>query len=172
MRDQIEQVLSQIKVEGAEKGQRTGFVLPALQRLQREFGYVPAEAIPRIADRLGVPQSHIYGVATFYSQFKLTPPGRHNVTVCCGTACHVRGSMKLLDELRQRLGIGPGETTSDLVFSLDTIACFGSCALAPVVVIDHKVRGRMDRSKLAKAVLLLETEDEHGETGVQREAER
>jgi len=164
MTDQIEQVLSELGADGAEKGRRTAFVLPALQRLQRQFGYVPAEAIPRLADRLGVPPSHIYGVATFYSQFRLTPPGRHNLTVCCGTACHVRGSAKLLDELRRKLGIGPGETTSDLAFSLDSIACFGSCALAPVVVIDHKVRGRMDRGKLLKAVMRLETEDEHGES--------
>ena len=158
MADQIEQVLSEIKVDGAEKGRRTAFVLPALQRIQRRFGYVPEEAIPRIADLLGVPQSHIYGVATFYAQFKLTPPGRHNITVCCGTACHVRGGMKLLDDLRQKLGIEAGETTSDLAFSLDTIACFGSCALAPVVVIDHKVRGRMDRSKLMKALVKLGVE--------------
>ena len=158
MTDQIEQVLSEIKIDGAEKGRRTAFVLPALQRLQRHFGYVPEEAIPRIADLLGVPQSHIYGVATFYAQFKLTPPGRHNITVCCGTACHVRGSMRLLDDLRQKLGIEPGETTSDLAYSLDTIACFGACALAPVVVIDHKVRGRMDRSKVMQALVKLEAE--------------
>jgi NADH-quinone oxidoreductase subunit E len=158
MTEQIEQILSEIKVDGAQKGRRTAFVLPALQRLQRKLGYVPEEAIPRIADLLGVPPSHIYGVVTFYAQFKLTPPGRHNITVCCGTACHVRGSMKLLDELRQKLGIEPGETTSDLAFSLDTIACFGSCALAPVVVTDHKVRGRMDRSKLMKALVELGAE--------------
>ncbi len=166
MTDQIEQVLSEIKVDGAAKGRRTAFVLPALQRLQRHFGYVPEEAIPKIADLLGVPPSHIYGVATFYAQFKLTPPGRHNITVCCGTACHVRGSMKLLDELRQKLGIEPGETTSDLAFSLDTIACFGSCALAPVVVMDHKVRGRMDRSKVMQALVKLEAE------GAARESEQ
>lgn len=159
MTEQIEQVLSEIKPDGTEKGRRTAFVLPALQRLQRKLGYVPEEAIPRIADLLGVPQSHIYGVATFYAQFKLTPPGRHSITVCCGTACHVRGSMRLLDELRQKLGIEPGETTSDLAYSLDTIACFGSCALAPVVVTDHKVRGRMDRSKLMKALAELEAEE-------------
>jgi NADH-quinone oxidoreductase subunit E len=158
--EQIEQILSEIKVDGAEKGRRTAYVLPALQRLQRKLGYVPEEAIPRIADLLGVPQSHIYGVATFYAQFRLSPPGRHNITVCCGTACHVRGSMKLLDELRQKLGIGPGETTSDLAYSLDTIACFGSCALAPVVVTDHRVRGRMNRSKLMKALVDLEMESE------------
>jgi len=172
MKDQIEQVLSQIRLDGAEKKRQTAFVLPALQRLQRAFGYVPPEAIPRLAGRLGVPESHIYGVVTFYSQFKLLPPGRHNITVCCGTACHVRGSAKLLDELRLKLGIEPGETTSDLAFSLDSIACFGSCALAPVVVIDHKVRGRMDRGKLLKAVMKLETEDEHGEAVAPEEVEQ
>lgn len=172
MEDRLEQALSEIRVDRREKGRQTARVLPALQRLQREFGYVPTEAIPRLAEILGVPDSHIYGVATFYSQFRHSPPGRHNITVCCGTACHVRGSANLLADLRQKLGIEPGETTSDLAFSLDTIACFGSCALAPVVVVDRKVRGRMDRSRLLRAVMKLETEGEQEEAGTVEETEQ
>jgi len=101
-------------------------------------------------------------VATFYSQFRFSPPGRHPITVCRGTACHVRGSARLLNDLRKRLGIKVGESTPDRDFSLDTIACFGSCALAPVVVIDGKVQGRMNRTKLFKRIDALTAQQEAG----------
>jgi NADH:ubiquinone oxidoreductase subunit E len=153
MQEQVEQILAEFGADdGAPRAQRTASVLPALQRIQQAFGYVPQEALPQVARRLGVAESHVYGVATFYSQFRFAPPGKNGITACCGTACHVRGSARLLSDLEKRLGIKPGETTADLGFSLDTIACFGSCALAPVVVINGKVRGRMNRSRLFKAI--------------------
>ena len=103
-----------------------------------------------IAKFLKVPESTVYGVATFYAQFKLTPSGRTKVRVCRGTACHVRGGARILREVEKRLGINPGESTDDLEYSLETIACFGSCALAPVMVVDKNVYGRMKTAKVGR----------------------
>ena len=110
------------------------------------------EAMLEIARFLHVPESTVYGVSTFYAQFKLTPLGRQIVRICRGTACHVRGGAKILEEVEKQLGIKAGETTEDLEYTLETIACFGSCALAPVMVIDKDVHGRMTTSKV-KSVL-------------------
>jgi NADH:ubiquinone oxidoreductase subunit E len=152
MREQIKSILAELGSDTLSRQQRMARVLPTLQKIQRALGYLPREGVRQVAEALGLPESHLYGVATFYSQFRFSPPGKNSITVCCGTACHVRGSARLLADLERRLGIKPGETTSDLNFSLDSIACFGSCALAPVVVINGKVRGRMNRSRLFKAV--------------------
>jgi NADH-quinone oxidoreductase subunit E len=155
MKERIERMLSGMPVDELTRAQRRALVLPILQKVQREFGYVPEEVVPRIASFTGVTESHIYGVASFYSAFRFTPVGKNSLIVCCGTACHVRGSAMLLNDLRARLGINAGETTPDLGFSLDSIACFGSCSLAPVVVINGKVRGRMNRARLMKTVKQL-----------------
>jgi NADH-quinone oxidoreductase subunit E len=160
LQEQVERILSEVGAPGGNRTQRMGAVLPVLQRVQREFGYIPEEVLPQVARALSVPESHIYGVATFYSQFTLSPPGKHPITVCCGTACHVRGSAALLNELSRKLGIKAGESTPDRKFSLETIACFGSCALAPVAVIDGKVQGRMNRSRLLKRVEELAAQDD------------
>jgi NADH-quinone oxidoreductase subunit E len=101
-----------------------------------------------IANFLGLPESAVFGVSTFYAQFKFTPVGKHIVKVCRGTACHVRGAPRILGEAEKQLGIRAGETTEDLEYSLETIACFGSCALAPVMVHDEDVYGRMTPSKV------------------------
>jgi len=148
--NEVEQLLAELVTENMPRQQRKGLILPALQKIQRALGYIPQETLPQVAAALGVSESHVYGVATFYSQFRLSPPGKNTVAVCCGTACHVRGSARLLQDLEKRLGIKPGQTTPDLDYSLETIACFGSCALAPVVVINGKVQGRMNRSRLFK----------------------
>ena len=123
-------------------------LIPILQETQEQFRYLPAEAMHEIGKFLRIPESTIYGVSTFYAQFKLTPLGRKIVKVCRGTACHVRGAAKILEETEKLLGIKAGETTEDLEYTLETIACFGSCALAPVVVIDDTVHGRMTTNKL------------------------
>ena len=127
-----------------------GDLIPILQQAQERFGYLPVEVMRAIAKFLRLPESDVFGVATFYAQFKLTPVGRKIVKVCRGTACHVRGGARILDEVERHLGIKPGETTDDLEYSLETIACFGSCALAPVVVIDKTVYGRMTTQKVAE----------------------
>jgi len=123
-----------------------------LQETQEQFRYLPAEAMREIARFLRVPESTIYGVCTFYAQFKLTPLGRKIVKICRGTACHVRGGAKILEETEKLLGIKAGETTEDLEYTLETIACFGSCALAPVMVIDDNVHGRMTTSKVKSVI--------------------
>jgi NADH-quinone oxidoreductase subunit E len=123
-------------------------LIPILQETQAKFRYLPAAAMREIARFLHIPESTIYGVSTFYAQFKLTPLGKKVVKVCRGTACHVRGGAKILEETEKLLSIKAGETTDDLEYTLESIACFGSCALAPVVVVDDDVHGRVATNKI------------------------
>ena len=127
-------------------------LIPLLQDIQDVFGYLPSDVMKQIASFLAIPEASVYGVATFYSQFNLTRQGKHNIRVCMGTACYVRGSQQIIDRIEQKLGIKPGETTKDYTFSVESIACFGSCALAPVVFIDGKVYGRMTPDKVIKVL--------------------
>ncbi len=130
-------------------GQRDELI-PILQEAQESFRYLPEEVMLGIAKFLRLSESTVYGVATFYAQFKFSPSGRQIVRVCRGTACHVRGGARILREVEKRLGIKPGEATDDLEHSLETIACFGSCALAPVMVVDKNVYGRMITTKVGQ----------------------
>ena len=125
-------------------------LIPILQGVQEELGYLSEAAVKGISKYLEVSQSYIYGVATFYTQFRFTRPGDHTIRVCLGTACHVRGGSQIMDEISRYLGIMPGQTTPDYKFSIERVACFGSCALAPVVVVDNKVYGRMSPRKVKK----------------------
>jgi len=127
-------------------------LIPILQEAQEQFSYLPQEVMLGIARFLHIPESTIFGVSTFYAQFKFTPTGRKKVKVCRGTACHVRGAPRILDEVEKCLGIKPGESTDDLEYSLETIACFGSCALAPVIVVDNNVHGRMTPRKVTEVL--------------------
>lgn len=127
-------------------------VIPMLQAVQNEVGYLPEEAIREIADLIGIPESKVYGTATFYSQFYFSPRGEHSIKVCLGTACHVRGGMQVMDALERELGIKAGETTADFKFNLERVNCVGSCALAPVVMVGDNVFGRLV-PKQAKEVL-------------------
>ena len=141
IKEQLDNILSQYSIE-------SGNLIPILQEAQEELGYLPSEVMQRIAKFLRLPESAVYGVSTFYAQFKLTPTGKRIVKVCRGTACHVRGGARILNEVEKQLGIKPGETTDDLEYSLESIACFGSCALAPVVVVDKTVYGRVTPTKV------------------------
>jgi NADH-quinone oxidoreductase subunit E len=123
-------------------------LIPILQGVQQAFGYLPELAMKRIADFLKLPESTVFGVGTFYAQFKLHPSGKNIVRVCRGTACHVRGGARILRQVEKELGIKPGETTPDFEYSLETVACFGACALAPVVVLNDSVSGRMTTTKV------------------------
>ncbi|MHC4789315.1 MAG: NADH-quinone oxidoreductase subunit NuoE [Planctomycetota bacterium] len=118
-----------------------GTTTPILQQVQAEFGYIPLEAMEATARHLGIPETAVYGVATFYAQFYLTRQGKHRIKVCRGTACHVRGGRGIMRTVRKKLGIGPGQTTEDYLFSLERVACLGSCALAPAMVVDDRVYG-------------------------------
>jgi len=123
-----------------------------LQQVQQVFGYLPEPAMEKVAKFLKLPESTVFGVGTFYAQFKLVPSGRNIIKVCRGTACHVRGAAGILGEVEKQLGIRPGESTPDLEYSLEAIACFGSCALAPVMVIGHNVYGRMTPTRMKEVL--------------------
>ena len=131
-------------------------LIPALQAVQEKVGYLPPVAFKKVARHFNVPESTVYGVVTFYAQFYLTRQGKHKIKVCRGTACHVRASGRIMSAVRRRLGIRPGETTPDYGFSLERVACFGSCALAPVVVVDGRVHGRMTPEKTLKLIKSVE----------------
>lgn len=118
-------------------------LIQILLEVQAEHHWLPDAAIRRVGERLGVPMSRIRHIATFYKTFSLVPKGRHEVHVCVGTACHVRGAQGVLDKVRELTGIGPGETDLALKFSLDTVNCIGCCALGPVIEIDGKTHGKL-----------------------------
>lgn len=143
VRDKLDEILSHHTGKKDE-------LIPILQEAQEQFGYLPSEVMLEIAKFLRLPESTVFGVSTFYAQFKFSPTGRRKVRLCRGTACHVRGAPRILEEVEKYLGIKPGETTEDLEYSLETIACFGSCALAPVIVVDDNVYGRMTPKKVAQ----------------------
>ena len=125
-----------------------GALITVLQAVQEAYGYLPESTLVEVAAGLGVPQSQVYGVATFYAQFYLTRRGRHIIRTCDGTACHVRGATRIIDAVRKELGIGPGETTADYSFSYEVVYCLGSCGLSPVAVIDGQVIGRLTPERL------------------------
>ena len=127
-------------------------LIPLLQESQDKFRYLPAAVMREIARFLHISESTVYGVSTFYAQFKLTPLGKKVIRVCRGTACHVRGSGKVLSEMEKQLGIRAGETTSDMEYTLETIACIGACALAPTMTIDNETHGKMTTKKVAEVL--------------------
>ena len=140
--DTAEQAQKLDEVISGLKGQ-PGAVMPALHEAQDIYGYLPLEVQKKIADGLEVPLEEVYGVSTFYSQFSLTPKGRNHISVCLGTACYVKGSDKVLDRITQKLGIQPEECTEDGLFSLTACRCIGACGLAPVMMINEDVYGRL-----------------------------
>ena len=133
-------------------GRERDNLIPLLQEMQDRYHYLSPEAVRAVAEHLDLSENDVYGVATFYAQFRFVPPGLHHIKVCEGTACHVRGSDRILDAISRSTGIAPGQTSEDGRFSLERVACFGSCALAPVVVVDDKVYGRMTGAKTNKLI--------------------
>ena len=127
---------------------KPGALMPVLQKAQEIYGYLPIEVQTMIAAELSMPLSEVYGVATFYSQFSLNPKGKHRISVCLGTACYVKGADKILEGLEARLGIKCGECTPDGLFSLDSTRCVGACGLAPVMLVDEDVYGRLTVDEL------------------------
>lgn len=124
--------------------------IPLLQEIQKRHGYLPEEVLEAVSRVTDIPVSDLYGVATFYSQFRFTPSGKHLVKVCKGTACHVSGAEILFSAVSDELGIGEGGTTEDKLFSLESVACLGCCSLAPVVMIGDKVYGKLSGAKIRK----------------------
>jgi NADH:ubiquinone oxidoreductase subunit E len=129
-----------------------GALIPVLQEVQAIYGYLPEEALKTVGEHLRVPMSRIYGVVTFYAQFYLTPRGRHVIKSCQGTACHVRGAKGVLEALVRELKVEPGGTTEDFKFSLETVACVGTCFLGPVIMIGEDYYGKLTPSRAVKAV--------------------
>ena len=126
-----------------------GCLMPILQEAQGIYGYLPIEVQTMIADGLGISLSEVYGVATFYSQFSLTPKGEHRISVCLGTACYVKGADKVLEAVEKHLGIKSGECTADGMFSIDSCRCVGACGLAPVMMVDEDVYGKIQPNQVA-----------------------
>jgi NADH-quinone oxidoreductase subunit E len=144
---EIENLFAEIreKFEG-----RARELIPMLQSVQRALGFLPEQALLEIAGLTGLSAARVFGTATFYSQFRLQPVGKYIVRVCRGTACHVKGSARILRDIQKDLQVAPGQTTQDRLFTLQTVACFGSCALAPVMVVNDSVYGSMNRAKALK----------------------
>ena len=133
-----------------------GNIITLLQETQDAFGYVPEEAVFRFSEELNIPASNFFGVATFYAQFYLKPRGKNIITACCGTACHVKGSERLINNLKESLHLtGEENTTPDMKFTLEEVACFGACSIAPVVIFNKKVHGNMTLEKVNKEVRML-----------------
>ena len=143
MSETIEAVLTQYS-------RKSDDLIPILQGVQKEFGYVSLESVKKISRYLRITENQIYGVSSFYAQFRFNPPGRHSIKACLGTACHVRGGATLLEMLERGLGISCGETTPDKRFDLERVACLGCCALSPVVQIDKNIYSRMTVTKLTE----------------------
>lgn len=134
-------------LEDYESGDES-LLIPLLQAAQKAYGYLPMPALERIAEYLRISISQVYGVVTFYTQFSLSPRGANTIKVCCGTACHVRGGKAILEAFERALGIKACETTEDMKFTLETVACLGTCFLSPVVMVNDKYFGRMTPKKV------------------------
>jgi NADH-quinone oxidoreductase subunit E len=123
-------------------------LIPLLQEIQDSYGYLPPPVLMEVSRRTGIPASRMYGVITFYSQFCLKPRGRHTVRACRGTACHVRGARRVTETIARQLGVGEGETTPDNVFTFETVACLGTCFLAPAMMVDNDYYGLLTPDKI------------------------
>lgn len=148
------------------KGDEPFDVMEALQDVQEAFGYLPEGALLRVSEVLDVPPIRLFRLANFYSAFSLEPRGRHLITVCQGTACHVKGSPKLVDEVLGQLNVEPGGTTSDGAFTVETVNCVGACALAPVLIMDGKYYDQMTPGRLRDLIASIRQKDEaeHAQT--------
>ena len=145
MEEQLKNVFASYKGEKNE-------LIPVLQDVQEKIGYLPDEAMCAVARFVRVPESKVFGVATFYARFHLKPRGKYIVRLCCGTACHVRGASKVADKVKGLLKISVGETTPDMKYTYEEVACIGACGLAPVMTIDAKTFGKLDPDKTKKII--------------------
>lgn len=124
------------------------YLVPILQQIQKVYGYLPAQVLHEFCTRSGIAASQVYGVVTFYEQFHLTPQGRHTIKCCRGTACHVKGGSWIINAIERTLGVGSGETTEDMKFTFETVACLGTCFLAPVIMVDNDYYGNLERHQI------------------------
>jgi NADH-quinone oxidoreductase subunit E len=143
VKQQLDEIFSRYRGERSD-------LIPVLQEAQEKFRYLPTEVMLEIARFLRIPAGTVFGVSTFYAQFKFVPTGKRIVRVCRGTACHVRGGARILREVEKRLGIKPGENTEDMEYTLETVACIGACALAPTMTVDKETHGQMTTKKVSE----------------------
>jgi NADH-quinone oxidoreductase subunit E len=153
-------ILSDIEKNLSGFGTERRNLIPILQMIQVRHQYLPADAIQMVGKYLDIPSAEVYGVATFYNQFRFHPPGRHPIKVCLGTACHVKGGDIILENFERKLQIKEGQTTPDKEFSIERVACVGCCALAPVTVVNETVHGNMAPSKVEGLILRIGIEKE------------
>jgi len=156
MKGEKEQILSCVDEVLSNSTKEKEELIPILQKVQARLGYLPALAMEKIADGTNVPAADVYGLATFYNQFRLNPPGEHEVKVCLGTACYMVGGDITLESFERRMEIKEGETTSDRRYSLERVACVGCCTMAPVVVVDDEVEGKVTPTRVDGIMLELE----------------
>lgn len=162
--DQEEQaILEDLALLLPEFEKQRGNLIPILQSVQERYSYLAGGAMEMVARHLDISPSEVYGVATFYNQFRFQPPGRHQIKVCLGTACHVAGGDIILENFERKLGIKEGETTADREYSVERVACVGCCALAPVAVVDENVQGHMQPSKVEGIFVQFQVEREREE---------
>ncbi len=150
----LDGILSSMPDFGSDK------LIPILQRIQESYGYLPKDVVNEMSKRTGIPASRIYGVATFYEQFHLKPQGQHVIKCCRGTACHVKGGPKIIEAISCALGVEPGETTEDMRFTFETVACLGTCALAPVMMIDGDYHGKMTLNHVERIIENIRSSEE------------
>ena len=144
--------LSKMEAMLEDNGSRPDQLIEVLQDMQAQFQYLPKDGLSIVAERLGVPPIEVFRVANFYKAFSLTPRGRHLLTICMGTACHVRGASRLLDTVAGQLNVSPGETTADRAFTLERVNCLGCCAIGPVAMLDDVYHDHMTPGKLHKLI--------------------
>ena len=145
-------------------GGETGMLIPMMQDLQAESGYLPADQLRRLARRLGVPLSRVYAIATFYASFRLAPRGAHEVILCVGTVCHLKGAGNILNAICKEFHVEPGGTTPDRLFSLQPVNCLGACAVAPVMVVDGEYKNQVTSDSALEILKALPPEGEEAET--------
>jgi len=143
MDKQLETVFTEFKGKEEE-------LIPILQKVQEKYSYLPEQAMQKISEFTKVPESRVYAVATFYAQFRFKPIGKYYILVCRGTSCHVRGAPRILEEIEKQLGIKEGETSSNMKFTLETVACIGACGLSPCIMINKKVYAKLTPKKVAE----------------------
>ena len=160
-----EQILNCVNEVLKHSSKKREDLIPTLQKVQAKLGYLPALAMEKIAEGIDVPAADVYGLATFYNQFRLNPPGKHQVKVCLGTACYMVGGDITLESFERRMEIKEGETSPDRLYSLERVACVGCCTMAPVVVVDEEVEGKVTPTRVDGIMLALQDADSKDEKG-------
>jgi NADH-quinone oxidoreductase subunit E len=163
------EILQEIEGRLVKFNRERSSLIPILQMIQDQYQYLPKASLDLVARHLDIPAAEVFGVATFYNQFRFNPPGKHPVKVCLGTACHVRGGDIILENFERKLEIKEGETTDDREFSIEKVACVGCCALAPVALVGETVHGRMAPSKVEGLILRIEVENEKRQRAAEKE---